>query len=319
MTGPGDLLDRLRARYGWLDRVLRAEERYTDSRGNFYAAGMTYYTIFALFPVLMVGFAVGGFMLSRRPDLMVQIEDRIRSSVSAALGEQLIELIDAAIESRTSVGVIGLAVAAWAGLNWMDNLREALSQMWEQYGTRPNFVQRKLSDLAATVSAFVATAVAIGLTVLADPDLMAAVLKWVGVPHVSALGGLLRAASLLMSLLVAWLMFTWVIARLPRESTSFASSAQAGLIAAVGFEVFQQVGSVYLRSVLTGPAGVVFGPVLGLMVFAYVTARLVLFATAWAATSAGNLPADSTPAGSADQPQPDDTADHPADQQHLGH
>jgi len=29
----------------------------------------------------------------------------------------------------------------------------------------------------------------------------------------------------------------------------------------------------------------VFGPVLGLLVFAYVTTRLILFATAWAATS----------------------------------
>ena len=38
-----------------------------------------------------------------------------------------------------------------------------------------------------------------------------------------------------------------------------------------------------------GPAGATFGPVLGLMVFAYITARLVLFATAWAATSTDNL------------------------------
>jgi membrane protein len=58
------------------------------------------------------------------------------------------------------------------------------------------------------------------------------------------------------------------------------------LLAAVAFEVFKQVASIYLKSVLTGPAGATFGPVLGLMVFAYVTARLILFATAWAATSA---------------------------------
>jgi membrane protein len=40
-----------------------------------------------------------------------------------------------------------------------------------------------------------------------------------------------------------------------------------------------------------GPAGATFGPVLGLMVFAYITARLILFATAWAATSAESLDA----------------------------
>ena len=35
---------------------------------------------------------------------------------------------------------------------------------------------------------------------------------------------LLRVVSLLMSLLISWLLFTWIIARLPRESISFRSS-----------------------------------------------------------------------------------------------
>ena len=102
---------------------------------------------------------------------------------------------------------------------------------------------------------------------------------------------ILRAASLVVSLLISWLLFTWIIARLPRESVSFRSSVRAGLIAAVGFEIFKQVASIYLKAVLQGPAGATFGPVLGLMVFAYITARLILFATAWAATSTENLAA----------------------------
>lgn len=288
-AGKPGLLDRLRARYGWLDRVLRAQQRYTECRGNFYAAGLTYFTIFALFPILMVGFAAGGFLLASRPDLLGVIEGHIRSSVSGKFGEQLIDLMDVAIESRTSVGIIGLAVAAWAGLSWMDKLREALSQMWLQRVELPGFVKRRSSDLIAMLSAFVAMAVTLGLTALGDPALMAAVLRWAGVPHVSALGGVLRAASLLVSLLVSWMLFTWMIARLPRESVSFVSSLRAGLLAAVGFEVFKQFASIYLKSVLNSPAGATFGPVLGLMVFAYVTARLVLFATAWAATSEENL------------------------------
>jgi membrane protein len=115
------------------------------------------------------------------------------------------------------------------------------------------------------------------------------VLEWLGVPDVQGLGGVLRVVSLLVSLLISWLLFTWIIARLPRESVSFRSSAWAGLLAAVAFEVFKQVASIYLQSVMHGPAGATFGPVLGLMVFAYITARLILFSTAWAATSTENL------------------------------
>ena len=239
----------------------------------------------------MVGFAAGGFVLARRPDLLDEIETRIRSTVSGNFGEQLINLMDAAIASRTSVGIIGLATAAWAGLGWMANLREALSEMWEQRREQGNFVRTKLSDLLALVSTFVALMITIGLTALGETELMTQVLEWFGIQDFPALAVILRVASLLVSLLISWLLFTWIIARLPRESVSFRSSVRAGLIAAVGFEIFKQVASIYLKAVVQGPAGATFGPVLGLMVFAYITARLILFATAWAATSTENLAA----------------------------
>ena len=285
------MLDRLRARMGWFDHVWRAQLRYTDSKGDFYAAGITYFTVFAMFPLLMVGFAAGGFILAGRPQLLADIEDRIRATISGDLGTQLIALMDSAIDSRTSVGIIGLATAAWAGLGWMANLREALSQMWGSHREKPpGFLARKLSDLRALLSAFVAMVLTLALTVLGTSSVMRNVLGWMGIADPDTLSAVLRMVSWAMSLVVAWLLFSWMIARLPRESVSLASSVRAGLIAAVGFEVFKQVASLYLQSVLTGPAGVTFGPVLGLMVFAYVTARLVLFATAWAATAADNLP-----------------------------
>src|ERR1700712_5262299 len=179
---PG-IMDRLRARYRWFDHAMRAQERYQDSKGDFYAAGITYYTIFALFPLAMVAFSVGGFVLASRPDLLTELEDKIKTAVSGDLGQQLIQLMDSAIESRTSVGVIGLATAAWAGLGWMANLREALTQMWgSQRGEPPGFVKTKISDLLALVSAFVAIVLTIALTALGSSDLMAKVLAWLGIP-----------------------------------------------------------------------------------------------------------------------------------------
>lgn len=260
----------LLARQAWLDRVVRAYRRYDAARGDFYAAAITYFSVFALFPLLMVGFAVVGFVLAGRPDLLAALDSRVKSAVSGDFAGQVLSLMDAAIASRASVGVIGLATALWAGLSWMSNLREALSAMWGITDDSAGWLSRKGSDLLALVSAFVAILLTLGLTALADPS-------------VPGLPTLLRPLSLLASVLVAWLMFTWMIARLPRTPVDMRSAARAGLLAAVGFEVFKQLGSLYLRLVMHGPAGVTFGPVLGLMVFAYVTARLILFAAAWAA------------------------------------
>jgi len=294
MTEPAKpgILDRLRARYGWFDHVMRAQERYQDSKGDFYAAGITYFTVFAIFPLLMVGFAIGGFILANQPDLLAEAEAQIKAKVSGDFGQQLVDLMESAIDSRTSVGIIGLATAAWAGLGWMANLREALSQMWGLFRHEaPGFIRTKLSDLVAIVGLFAAIVVTIALTVVGNSDMMKRVLGWVGLQDVPGVGLALQIASLMVSVLISWLLFTWIIARLPREPVSFRSSIRAGLIAAVGFEIFKQLGSIYLQSVMHGPAGSTFGPVLGLMVFAYITARLILFSTAWAATSIENLEA----------------------------
>jgi len=221
----------------------------------------------------MVGFAVVGFVLNSRPQLLAEIDARVKSAVPGDLGPQLIALMESAIDSRTSVGIIGLATAVYVGLLWMQRLREALTQMWGQLSATTGFVKTKLSDLRALAVAFVATLLTIGLSALAVPALI--------IPSVA----------------VSWLLFTAMIARLPRNSVSFRRCAHAGLLAAVGFEIFKQVASIYLRIVLHGPAGAVFGPVLGVMVFAYMTARLMLFATAWAATEINApAPADSASA-----------------------
>ena len=284
---PG-ILERLRARFGWFDHVMRAYERFDDRNGGFFAAGLTYYTIFALFPLLMVSFAVGGFVLSRRPELLNTIDDHIRSSISGALSQQLVDLVNSAIDARTSVGVIGLATAAWAGLGWMSHLRGAVTEMWAgQHLDSPGFVRNKISDLIEMVLTFVVVMGTLGLTVLGHEAPMRAVLRWLDIPEYSAFDWLFRLFSILISILVQWLLFTWMIGRLPRQKVSLINSVKAAFLAAIGFEVFKQVASIYLRVVLRSPAGATFGPVLGLMVFSYITAYLVLFATAWAATASG--------------------------------
>jgi membrane protein len=266
---------------------VRAYRRFGDCNGSLLAAGLSYYTIFALFPLLMVGFAVTGFVLSSRPELLDEITHHIRAAVPSDLGNQLIKLMKSAIRARGSVGVIGLTTAAWAGLTWMSHLRAALTEMWwEQQLDSAGFVRTKLSDLFAMVGTFLVMVATIGLTALGAAAPMGAVLRWLGMPQHSIVDWLIRGVSLLMSLLVSWLLFTWMIARMPRKEVSLVQSMRAGLLSAIGYEVFKQVASIYLQIVLRSPAGATFGPVLGLLVFAYITSYLVLFCTAWAATAA---------------------------------
>ena len=197
------------AKPGILDRLARAVSRgsttscaprsaISDSKGDFYAAGITYFTIFALFPLLMVAFAVARVRAGQPGrTCSPRSTDKIKSTVSGDLGQQLVDLMDSAIESRTSVGIIGLATAAWAGLGWMANLREALSQMWglqrqEHARFRPH---QALRSARHRCRLFVAIVVTVALTALGNSGLMKQVVEWLGLQDLPGMSIVLRVAS----------------------------------------------------------------------------------------------------------------------------
>ncbi|MGW5075732.1 inner membrane protein YhjD [Rhodococcus sp. NPDC004095] len=282
------LLERRRAAWPWLDHVIRAAGRYQENKGDYFAAGITYFSVFALFPMLMVAFAILGFVLVQNPNLLDSIHTTVTKAMPGDLGDQINELIDAAIAARATVGVFGLIFAAYAGLGWMANVREALSAMWAQRHPPTGFVATKLRDLSKLLGLFLALVLSVGLSVLAEGGVTGTVLEFLGIDDLGWVQTLVQIGTSLLAAVITWALFTWVIARLPREPVTLRSAARAALIAALGFEVFKRVGVIYLQSVTGGPAGSTFGPIIGLLVFIYFTARLLLVSTAWAATTREN-------------------------------
>ncbi|MQY24284.1 inner membrane protein YhjD [Nocardia macrotermitis] len=273
----------------WLDHLVRAGKSYQAQRGDYYAAGITYFTVLSLFPMLMVAFAVAGFVLSHNPQLVTEMQQKIVANMPGSLGGQVNDLIAQAVKSRTSVGVIGLVGAFYAGLGWIANLRAALTEQWEQQAPQGNWFRTKLSDVTALLGLGLALVLSFVLSALASSNLGRELLGVVHLQHAPGVGLLLTVLSLVLAVLASWAVFAWTIARLPRQPVTLVSAGQAALIAAIAFELWKQIAGYYLKSVLTSPAGVAFGPILGLMVFAYITARIILFATAWAATARENM------------------------------
>jgi membrane protein len=281
----------LRRRHEWLDRLIRAFERYQSQYGDYYAAGITYYSVLALVPLLMIAFATAGFVLRGDPELLGRLRLSITSAVpSPALSDTLNSVVDQAINQAGTVGVIGLLAALVSGLGWMTNLREALTAQWTQEPVQQSIVRRTVADLGSLIGLGAAMAVSFGISAL-DGGIGRRMFELVGVEDTPVAGFVLRLLSIALSLLASWLVFLWVLARLPRKPVTLRSAVWGALFAAIGFEVLKQVGVIYLNSVTSSPAGVAFGPILGLLVFANLAARFILFVTAWTASAKENLEA----------------------------
>jgi len=283
---PG-LLERYRQRYPWFDHLVRAGEAYLSHHGDHYAAAITYFSMLSLVPLLMIAFAVAAFVLAGNEQLLDALRERIEDTAPTGVGQTLNDVILQAIESRSGVGILGVLVALYSGLAWIGYLREALTAQWEQPPEPSGFLRTKVFDLLALLGLGLALVTSFAIT---GAGTWAAdfLLRLVGLEG-PRWGWLLYVLTLALSLAGMWLVFLWVIARLPREPVTLRSAARAAVLGAVGFEVLKQVFAVYLGTVTNSPAGRVFGSVIGLMVFAFFVSRFLLFVTAWAATARENV------------------------------
>jgi membrane protein len=284
----------LRDRWGWLDHVVRAGARYTERHGDHYAAAITYFSVLSLVPLLMIAFAVAGFILRAQPELLEQLKTAITTAVPGGLGETLTKVIDQAIGQAGAVGAIGLLGALYSGIGWMSNMREALSEQWGQRSDPPNVIKKNLFDLLTLLGLGLALAGSFAITGLAS-GAAASVLELAGLSEQGWAKFLLGVLGIVLGLVANWLIFLWVIARLPREHATFRSAAKAAVLGAVGFEVLKQVMTFYLGAITNSPSGAIFGSFLGLLVFVFFVSRFMLFVTAWAATAKENEQEEPTP------------------------
>lgn len=279
----------LRERHHWLDHLVRAGQRYVEQHGDHYAAAITYFSVLTLVPLLMIAFAAASFVLRARPELLAQLQAAITAAVPEGLGDTLNEFVDQAISSATAVGVVGLLAALYAGMGWMTNLREALTVQWGRPQARPPFLRGLLVDLLALIGLGLALVVAVGITV-AGSKFATQVLELFGLADDGGARVLLGVGTVLLGLMANWLVFLWVIAKLPREPVPWRNAAKAALLAAVGFEVLKQVLTLLVGLLTSTPTGALFGPIIALLLFMYLVSRLLLFATAWACVAGSTSP-----------------------------
>ncbi|MEU7479474.1 inner membrane protein YhjD [Lentzea sp. NPDC042327] len=281
-------MDKWRQKYAWLDHIIRAYERFDQRYGTQHAAAVTYFSVLSLVPILMIGFAVAGFVLQSQPDLLASLRAGIAEAVpDQQLRTQINEAVDTALESKGTVGIIGLLGAAYSGLGWMSNLRDALTAQWGQAKGDLPFLGTLWRDLLSLVGLGLAIVLSFGITA-AGSGFAEQVLKWLGFEDAGWAHVLLRIGTIVLSLLANWMVFLWVLARLPRKPVGWRSAVRGALAAAIGFEVLKQAATIFLSFTTKSPTSAAFGSVIGVLVFANLVAQFMLFITAWTATAKEN-------------------------------
>ncbi|MGV0397211.1 YhjD/YihY/BrkB family envelope integrity protein [Corynebacterium suicordis] len=285
---PG-MIDKYRDKWQWFDHLMRMQERYTEHGGNQYAAGITYFSVLSLFPLLMLTFAILAMVLAGNQDLMDKVTTSITDSAGGEMGETLKTVIEDAVAQRKSVFSVALLLALWTGLSWVAHLRMGASEMWKVNGLADNFIVGKLKDLVVLIGLIFALIVAFAITTVGNSGITDRLIEMVGLDGVPGIRFLTFAAALVIGVIANWLVFAWMIGALPRAKTHRKSVAKAAIIGAVLFEVFKQFATLFFSNALSSPAAATFGPIIGIMVTMYLIWRILLYCSAWAATTPESL------------------------------
>ena len=270
--------------------LIRAAERFNDRLGNQFGAAITYFSFLSMIPILMLSFAAAGFFLVSNPTLLQDIFNKILQNVSdPTLATTLKSTIRTAVEQRTTVGIVGLFVALYSGINWMGNLREAIRaqsrDVWERKPQdEEKFWIKYLRDFVSLIGLLVALVITLSITSAAG-SAQQMIISALYLDTIEWLKPVWHLVGLGISMLANYLLFFWIFWRLPRHRPRRKALIRGTFIAAIGFEVIKIVMTYTLPSLVSSPSGAAFGSVLGLMAFFYFFARLTLFCAAWIATA----------------------------------
>ncbi|TDD30684.1 YihY/virulence factor BrkB family protein [Actinomadura sp. KC06] len=301
------LLRDARGRWSWLDHHVRAFNRYQERRGDRLAAALTCYGFLSFFPLLALAYSLLGYVVgvsAEARDYFV----RAVNSLLPGLSDQL--RVEEIAQSKTTVGVIGLAALLVTGQGWVQVLREALRDMWgNEPGGGGNYAVKRLWDVA--VLAFLGAVLICGMAVsTVTTSATHSVLGWFGLQDVTGAGTGLRLLSLACATAFNTVVFLVLFTRLSGTRAPWRRIIRGALFGAVGFELLKLIATLLIARTTANPVYGAFAVLVGLMVWINVVSRFTLFVAAWTATRRVVLTAD------ADNPErveaPDDQPARPA-------
>lgn len=280
---------RARARRPWVDHGARAYDRNSEVLGGQLAAAVTYFGFLSFFPLLALSFALVGYV----SDIWPEAQERVTEAVEGAFpslvgtGEGQINIQDI-IGAKEGAGLIGLLGLLYAGMGWLDALRDSMRRVFGTEDVAIGLVRKKLVDVAILAALGTSLLLSLAVSSLATA-LTAYILELVDLDGSLLATLLLKALSVALALAVDVVIFAILISRLSGAHLPWRQVRSAALLAAVGFEVLKLFGTFLIANTTSNPLYATFGVVVGLLVWINLNSRLVVLAAAWAATSPYSL------------------------------
>lgn len=268
----------------------QAWTRYGSARGNVLAGGVTYFSFLSIFPMLALAFAIFGLVLRGQPQLL----DELTASIATALpgfidngsNGGLITLGLPEGGTIATTGIVGVVGLLFAGLGWLDSIRQGVRAIFGVEGNPGNAVLTKVRDLGVLALLGLAVLISAGVSGFATgaAGYLADLVGLGGQGWVVTLVGLVVQA-LLNTVVVALLLRVLSGVHLPWHGLR-----QGAIIGGVAITLIQTFASLLIAGTKSNPVFGSIAVVVGLLVFLNFIARALLISAAFAANDLADDP-----------------------------
>ena len=220
------------------EMLLRTTKNFALNEGSHMAAGVAYYAIFSLFPLMLATIAVTEYFIHSadlQSDVVHFIDRQLPGQDHDYVEDHLTDLQAA----RSALGAIASVGLIWAGRAVFGAARRVVNRAWK-IAEPPHFFIDQIAQIAASMGAvllFISAAIAgsVGRAVTAETDLLPVAVPWGFffnfLPFIVSLG-----------------LFVLVYRMLPDTNVRWRDAIVPGLIAAIALEFTKLLFSFYLAN-----------------------------------------------------------------------
>ncbi|EON22913.1 MULTISPECIES: YihY/virulence factor BrkB family protein [Nocardioides] len=255
-------IDGFQRRHPVLGFPLGVIYKFYDDQGNYLAAMLTYYAFVAIFPLMLLGTSILGFVLGARPEWQ---EDILNSALSQfpIIGDQLGR--PEGLTGSAAGVVFGSLAALYGSMGLAQSLQNTMHVAWSvPRNSRPNPFYARLKSLVLLFTAGAALlSVSIASTIATTTTFFEVGTKWL-LP--------------LVTVLIVGTMLTILFRFAAAGQHSFRRAAPGGYTLAVLWQLLQLLGALYVSEVLVDTTAMTktFGLVLGLIGFLFIGAVMAV-------------------------------------------
>lgn len=255
-----------------LNILRNAIQNFTEKQAAQASAGLAYYALFSIFPLLLVFIAIGSYFLDSEQvfNTVTQFVQQALPIPKQAINENLHQVLD----QRGTAGIFSLLILLWSASGMFTSLAYNINLAWPR-ASRRNFLQNRLAGLWMIVGL-------IGLISLSI------VLSWITrrLPFMQIAEDtspfnlvLLRLISAVGSWLIIFLVFLMLYHRIPMKRVKWSATVWGALIASLAWKAVTAGFAWYLGSSF-GQYQLVYGSLGAIVAFLfliYIISLITLF------------------------------------------